>query len=383
MSESLHSLRHYQKGHIEETSVRPPDSIADAVAQRPSDWLILPGITDLAVHSLDLEAELDAARSTGVTRFCLQPDSLGQIADRATLVVESEQAVPEVLPLGAASRGLEGQQLSELASLKAAGCIAASDAGRLWSDSCTLKRTLEYARSTGLGLHLHPSNAVLSGGGCAHAGTLATRLGLNGIPVAAETSALCTLLELIEDTGSRLHIARISSARGVELIADAKRRGLPVTADVAIHNLVFNEHAIDGFNSLCHLAPPLRSERDRQALLRGIDEGIIDAIVSDHRPCSVDDKLAPFPATAPGAMALGALLPLTLKLIEAKELSLEPALYALCEGPAGIIGREPLGRVWVSTGERFTLDGDRSLGSGQNDPYRGWSLPGKQIIIES
>lgn len=378
MTDSKIRVRQYQNGRVDNIELAPPSELAQR--SQSGSWLVMPGITDLAVHSRDLEAEITAARASGVTRFCLQPDSLGQVADRAPLVAESESNTPEVLPLGATTRKLQGTQLSDLASLKAAGCIAASDAGALWHDSRTLKRALEYAQSVGLRLHLHPNNAVLSEGGCAHAGPMSTRLGLNGIPSAAETSALCTLLELIDDTGAELHIARISCARSVTLIADAKARGLAVTADVAIHNLVLNEMAIEGFNSLCHTLPPLRSEADRLALIKGLEDGVIDAIVSDHRPCSSDDKLMPFAATRPGAIALDALLPLALSLVEAGELSLERALRALCEGPATVLRREPVGTLWVDTAETFAVGDKNCMGSGENSPYRGWTLPGEVFI---
>ena len=379
MADSTVSVKHYQNGCVASDSLPLPKALPKS--DSAASWLVMPGITDLAVHSRDLETEAAAARASGITRFCLQPDSLNQVADRASLVAESQSETPEILALGATTRSLQGTQLSDLASLKNGGCIAASDAGTLWRDSCTLKRALEYAQSVGLRLHLHPNNAVLSEEGCAHAGSMSTRLGLNGIPSAAETSALCTLLELIEDTNSELHIARISCARSVALIADAKARGLPVTADVAIHNLVLNESAIDGFNALCHTLPPLRTEADRQALLQGVEDGILDAIVSDHRPCSSDDKLKPFPATKAGAMSLSVLLPLTLSLVAAKELSLESALRALTEGPAAVLNRQPKGTLWVDTTSSFTVGEKHSLGSGDNSPYRGWTLPGDVHII--
>ena len=260
-----------------------------------------------------------------------------------------------------------------MVALKRAGCIALTDNGRPLASWLTLKRVMEYAHSADIALHLTPIVPSLLGSGCAHEGDCASRLGLPGIPHSAETGALAIMLELIVETRAQVHFSQLSCRRSVELITAAKQRNLPVTADVSVHHLVLNESAIEGFNTLCHTYPPLRTEDDQQALLDGVNSGIIDAITSQHRPCSSDDKLTPFPASRPGIAGVELLLPLVLKLIDDKQLDQKPAFAALTSGPARVLGIEPSAHMTLSV-EDATFDPEEMLSHGNNAPYCGWRL---------
>ena len=235
---------------------------------------------------------------------------------------------------------------------------------------------MEYAKSIDIALHITAQDSALADGGCAHAGAVASQLGLPGIPSSSESGALAMMLELVEETGARVHFCRLSTERSVKLIQRAKKRGLGVTADVSIHNLVLNEEALRGYNSLCHVQPPLRGNADRLALIAGVNEGSIDAITSHHQPCTQDDKLTPFPSSKPGIAALELLLPLTLTLCKQGELQQDSALRALTTGPADVLGIKCKGEVAFDTEQYFTVDNNKLLGSNNNCPYHGWKLSG-------
>lgn len=359
----------------------PASQVDDAAVIDASGRLLIPGLIDLSLRAADLATESKAAYASGITQFCLQPDSTSPLIDKAAVARATRQAAAEkapgrVLLLGAASQSLAGEQLAEMAALKQAGCIALSDAGKPWRDLRTLKRAMEYAHSTGIALHLTAQEQSLADGGCAHAGAVASELGLPGLPSSAESGTLAMMLELIEETGARVHFNRLSCARSVELIAQAKQRQLPVTADVAIHNLLLTEEAVRGYNSLCHVRPPLRAEIDRQALLKGVNDGVLDAITSDHQPCSEDDKLAPFPATKPGIAAAEHLLYLCLQLVQENALALEAVLHALCYGPAAVLGIPCREHFLLDTDSTFRVDKEQMLSQGKNTPYHGWQLSG-------
>jgi len=340
----------------------------------------IPGLIDLAVRAKQLSAEQAAAEKSGITRFCLQPDSSKPVLDDAAVAQamqkKIDQYAPSALMLGAITQSLGGTQLAEMAALKQSGCIALTDASQPWSSHQTLKRAMEYAKSIGIALHLTAQDSSLADGGCAHAGAVASQLGLPGIPSSSESGALAMMLELVEETGARIHFCRLSTERSVKLIQRAKKRGLPVTADVSIHNLVLDEEALRGYNSLCHVQPPLRGNADRLALIAGVNAGTIDAITSHHQPCTEDDKLTPFPSSKPGIAALELLLPLTLTLCKQGELEQGAALNALTTGPAEVLGIECKGFVLCNTEKAFTVDSAQMLGSDRNCPYHGWKLNG-------
>ncbi len=248
-----------------------------------------------------------------------------------------------------------------------------------------LRRALEYAATHDLTVFVQAHDEWLAKNGCANEGPVATRLGLPGVPVAAETVALAQLLELVTTTGARVHFSQLSATRSLELLSAARATGLNVSADVSMHHLHLSENDLLGFNSLCHVRPPLRSERDRDALRAALRDGVLSAVCSDHQPHEPDAKLAPFPSTEPGISGLDTLLSLALKLVAEGAMTLSRALEALTSGPADILGIE---RGSLHAGARadvclfdptaeWEVSGSSLCSAGHNTPFRGWSLPGR------
>ena len=281
------------------------------------------------------------------------------------------------------TQGLEGRQLAEMVTLKEAGCIGVSNAGKPVQDTLVMKRCFEYAATFDIPVMVRPQDAALSAGGCAHDGPVASRLGLPGIPAVAETIELSRALLLCEATGARLHVQQISCAASVELLRDAKHRGLPVTADVSIHHLLLDESALENFNSDCHISPPLRSRSDRDALLAAVVDGTIDAVCSQHLPLSSSSKQAPFPATKAGISGIETLLPLMLLLVEKQVLPLPRAIELLTSGPARCLGQQighlEIGRaasLCVVDAKSQGAPSDDWLSTGKNSPWLDNQLPG-------
>ena len=311
---------------------------------------VCPGIVDLSVHTREpgleykatITSETEAAVCSGVTSMVCPPDTR-PVTDTPAVVELIHQRQYQVNktrihPLGALTKDLAGQQLTEVAALKQAGCVGLSNAHKPIVDTEVLRRAFEYAAGFALPVFIHPEDSYLRNKGVMHEGQISTRLGLPGIPETAETVAISRALLLIEQTGVTAHFCRLSSARSVEMINAAKQQGLPVTADVGICYLYLTEIDVDGFNSQCHLLPPLRTDRDRQALLDGLKSGVIDAVCSDHQPHDEDAKAAPFSATEPGASTLETLAPLMFNLVAIRGFSLEQTVRVLTCQPASIIG---------------------------------------------
>ncbi len=359
--------------------------------------VVCPGLIDLRARlrepgeadRADIASETRAAAAGGVTTLCCPPDT-DPVMDTpavATLVQRRAQAAgsARVLPVGALTRGLEGRQLSEMGALAEAGCVALGDGGRPTADNRVQRRAFEYAATFGLLCMTQPQDPQLTAGGCAHDGTVATRLGLPGIPESAETLALARDLALAEETGVRLHFNGLSSARGVRLLGRGRYDNPRVTADVAIHQLHLDEHALEGFDPNCHVLPPLRTGADRDALRNALAQGHIAAICSDHQPHDRDAKTAPFPDTAPGISALETLLPLTLALVDLGLLTLAQGIERLTLGPARVLdlpyGRLDPGRsadICIFDPERrWTLRPTDLLSHGHNTPFIGRELRGR------
>jgi dihydroorotase len=283
-------------------------AMADFASDRVLDasgLVVAPGLVDLSArlgepgheHEGMLESELAAAVAGGVTSLVCPPDT-DPVLDEPGLVQmlrsrAERLGAARVLPLGALTRGLEGKVLTEMVELTDSGCVGFSQAEHALKDTQVLQRAMQYAASFGLTVWLRPNDPWL-GKGVAASGALATRLGLSGVPVLAETVALHTLFELARSTGVRLHLCRISSAAGLQLVAAAKAEGLPVSCDVSINSLFLTDTDMGYFDSRMRLEPPLRQQRDREALRRGLAEGLIDALVSDHTPVKEDAKALPF-----------------------------------------------------------------------------------------
>ena len=303
--------------------------------------VVCPGFIDLGARLNSIEAELAAAVAGGVTSVVVPPDvdpplDEPELADR--LVHRGKEiGKARVLPLGALTLGLNGERLSELAGLKKAGCVAFSQANKPVVDTEALLRAMEYAATFGFAVWLQPQDYWLSRNGIAHEGEVASRLGLAGIPVAAETIAIATIVQLVRDTACRVHLTRLSSAAGVALLAQAKAEGLPISFDIGVHHLLLTENDIGFFNPHARFSPPLRAQNDRLALSNAAASGLA-AICSDHTPVGADDKLLPFGEAKPGATGLEVLLPLTLKWAEAAKVSLSDALARITSAPAEVLG---------------------------------------------
>lgn len=336
----------------------------------------------------NVDSETRAAAAGGVTSLCCPPLTRPVLDTPAVaeLILDRarEAGHAKVFPIGALTRNLAGEQLAELVALRDTGCIAFGNGLAPMSSSRTLRRAMEYAATFDLALVLQPQDADLAEGGLAHEGATAGFLGLAGIPESAETVALARDLLLVEQSGVRAHFSQITSARGAEMIAEAQARGLPVTADVAMYQLLLTDDALTGFSSLYHVQPPLRSQADREGLRQAVKSGVIGAIASHHQPHEADAKLAPFAATEPGISSVELLLPLAMSLVEDGLLDLPTLLARLTAGPARAL-RLPAGRVAVGAPADLVLfdpkgrtqAGEAWHSRGRNCPFIGDSLPGR------
>lgn len=310
-------------GRIVGIGAVPADFAADRTIDA-SGCIVAPGLVDLAArlrepgfeHEGMLESELAAAAAGGVTSLVCPPDTDPTLDEPGLVEMLKFRARKlsrcRLFPLGALTRGLQGQTLTEMAELTEAGCVGFSQAEVAITDTLVLQRALQYAATYGYTVWLRPQDPWL-GKGVAASGAIATRLGLSGVSVAAETVALLTVLVLVRATGARVHFCRLSSAAGVDILRHAKAEGLPVTADVSINSLHLTDVDIGYFNPAMRLTPPLRQARDRDALRAALADGTIDALVSDHMPVATDEKHLPFAEATPGATGLELLLSLALK----------------------------------------------------------------------
>jgi dihydroorotase len=359
--------------------------------------VVAPGFVDLAArlrepgseYKATLESEIDAALAGGVTSIACPPDTDPPLDEPGLVDMLRRRAKAlsgvRVYPVGALTVKLQGEALTEMGQLTDAGCVAFSQGNVAVPDTQVLWRALQYAATFGFKVWLRAEDAALARGGVAHDGEVATRLGLPGIPAFAETIALATLLELARATGARVHVCRLSTAGGVELMRRAKAEKLPVTCDVGVHHLHLCDRDLGFFDPRCRLEPPLRSERDREALSRGLAEGVVDCMVSDHTPVDDDGKHLPFAEAEPGAIGLELLLPLALKWGEAQHLSLAATLSRITCEPARILGADT-GRIGVGAPAdlaifdphavfRVSPEAIRSLG--KNTPFLGHELAGR------
>ena len=313
--------------------------------------ILSPGLVDLSArlrepgyqYKASLESEMKAAVAGGVTSLACPPDTDPPLDEPGLVEMLKYRAhnmgLAHLYPLGALTVGLRGEALTEMLELTDAGCVGFAQAHHPIRDTQVLLRALQYAHSYGYTVWLNPSDPWL-GGGVMHAGPFASRLGLPGNPVMAETIALHTIIELVASVGCRVHLCRLSSAAGVELVRQARKRGLPLTADVSIDHLHLTDLDVGFFDTAYRLDPPLRAQRDRDALRAGLLDGTIDAICSDHTPVLADAKRLPFGEAEPGAVGLSLLLPLALKWGRESGQSLLQVLDRLTRIPAGIAGLE-------------------------------------------
>jgi dihydroorotase len=370
-----------------------PEQTIDAKGQ----WVI-PGLVDGharlrepgQTHKANIASETSAAIKNGITSLCVPPDTQPTIDNSAVVDLIHHQNAKagnqcHIFTVGALSRELEGEHLSNMASLMENGCIAFSNAGRPFINNLVQRRAMEYAAGEGMLVIIQPRDDDLYANGCAHEGAISTRLGLPAIPEAAETAALAKDIELVVQTGARTHFGQLSCARSVDMIRQAKANGLPVTSDCAMHQLFLADHDIGDFDTNKLTIPPLRGQYDKQILREGIADGTIDSICSDHQPHEIDAKLCPFPSAEPGISAFDTLLPLAIRLVEENLLTLPEAIAKLSIKPARILGL-PAGHIaigeladivivdpdahWLCIGKNFAS-------RGKNTAFEGWDFNGR------
>lgn len=374
-----------------------PEGFAANQTIDATNLIICPGLVDLSArlrepgqeYKATLISELQAAVAGGVTSLACPPDT-DPVLDEPGLVEMLKHRAKQlnlahVYPLGAVTRQLEGKILSEMSELREAGCVGFSQANVAINDTQVLWRAMEYAATFGFTLFLHAEETFLAKGGVAHDGEVASRLGLKGIPSAAEALALAVILRIAEETGAKVHISRLSTAEGVNMIRAAKKQGCKVTCDISANHLHLTEHDIAYFDANCHLKPPLRTQRDKEALSAGIKDGTIDAICSDHTPVDDDAKLAPFAEAEVGATGLELLLPLVLKWSQQEKVKLTDAIRCITQSSANILGIPAGGLSINSNADICIFDAETywkitpvALKSqGKNSPFTGLELAGK------
>ncbi|VAW55560.1 Dihydroorotase [hydrothermal vent metagenome] len=369
-----------------------------------SNLTAIPGIVDCCArlrepgleHKATIHSETIAATQAGITTLCCPPDTDPVIDEPAVVELINQKMAnaghSHIVTLGALTQGLNGLHLSEMHALQQAGCVGLSNTCHPIESSLILKRAFAYAATFDMRVFIEPDEHSLSKGGCAHEGKIATRLGLKGIPVSAETIAISRALQLIAETGVSAHFGRLSSAAGVEMINRAKNEQLNITADVSAFQLHLTEQDISSFNSTCHVIPPLRSQRDMEALQRAVADNTIDAICSDHQPHDIDAKQAPFASTEPGISALETMLPLCLRLTQNMSLDLPAVIKKITHAPANILGIEA-GTLTIGAtadicifdeGEDWQLSEDSINSRGKNTPFLGWNFQGrvKHTIVD-
>ncbi len=384
------------RGKILALGQAPGDFAADMEIDATGQ-IVCPGLVDLAArlrepgeeHKATIESETLAAAAGGITTLCCPPDT-NPIIDTPAVVElirlrAAEVGMSQVVSLGALTRNLDGEQLSEMAALRKAGCAGVSNALRPMANPLILRRAMEYAATFDLTVFLYPSDHWLANEGCAHEGRIATRLGLPGIPAAAETAAVAQGLALSEETGVRAHFCRLTTGRAVRMVARARYDGAPVSADAAMPYLYLSENDIAEFDSNCHLMPPLRTTEDRDYLREALAGGTLQAVCSDHQPHEADAKNGPFPSTEPGISGLDSLLPLGLRLVEQQVLSLPELIERMTIGPARILGL-PAGTLSPGAAadicifdpaRNWVLNPDSMHSHGHNTPFAGWEMPGR------
>jgi len=359
--------------------------------------IVAPGLIDLAArlrepgyeYKATLESEMNAAVAGGITSLACPPDTDPPLDEPGLVEMLKHRArnlnQAHVYPVGALTTALKGQELTEMAELVDAGCVAFSQADAPLIDTRVLLRAMQYAATFGFGVWLRPQDSFLAKEGVAHDGEVATRCGLAAIPSCAETIALATMLALAQETGAKLHICRLSSAAGVELIRAAKRQGLAVTCDVSMNHVHLSERDIGFFDPNCHLIPPLRSLADRAALRAGLLDGTINAICSDHTPVDEDAKQLPFAEAEAGATGLELLLPLVLKWAQQENITLSEALAKSTLQSAQILGLDAghlsigaAADICVFDPEMYWKVESSALNSqGKNTPFTGLEVQGK------
>lgn len=375
----------------------PPNEFQASRVIDAQSLIVCPGLVDLSVrlrepgleYRATLESEMSAAVAGGVTSIACPPDTDPPLDEPGLVEMLKHRAKnlnqAHVYPIGALTQGLKGERLTEMAELYDAGCVVFGQPEGLLPNLRVLMQALRYASTFDFSVWLRPQEISLTGGGVAHDGEVATRLGLLTVPVCAETIAISNIILLTKEIGVKVHLCRVSSAEGLAMIRTAKQQGLPITCDVTINHLHLSDMDIGFFDSNCHLMPPLRSSGDRDALRQGLVDGTVDAICSDHAPVDEDAKLLPFGQSEIGATGVELLLPLTLKWATEMRLSLSKAVAKMTSDPARILGIEAGHLSTGSAADICIFDPDHYwkvtpmaiLSQGKNTPFMGMELPGR------
>lgn len=361
---------------------------------------LIPGLVDMraqlrepgAEHLENMATASQAAAAGGVTTIVCLPNTDPPIDDVAVVEFVRRRAreigLANIHPYGAATKALAGKELTEMGMLAAAGAVGFTDATRAIANAGIMRRAMSYARTFDLLLVQHPEEPALSHPGGMNEGEIATRLGLPGIPAAAEVVLLERDLRLVELTGVRYHAAHVSTAGAVEAIRAAKARGLPVSCDTAPPYFALNETAVGEYRTFAKLSPPLRSDGDRRAVVAGIADGTIDAIASDHAPHDQDSKRLPFSSAASGVIGLETLLPLVLELVHQGDVRLDRALDAVARAPARILGLDcgrleigaPADLALVDMDRPWRIAVDRFRSKSKNSPFDGRPVQGRTML---
>ena len=369
-----------------------PGRVIDA-----SNLVVCPGLIDLSArlrepgseYKATLESEMQAAVAGGVTSLACPPDTDPPLDEPGLVEMLKHRArtlnLAHVYPLGALTWKLGGERLTEMALLRDAGCVAFSHADTPIPDTQVLWRALQYAATFGFAVWLRPQDGFLAHDGVAHDGEVATRLGLPGIPAFAETIALATILQLVRATRTRVHLCRLSTNEGVAMVRAAKQEGLPVSCDISAHHAHLSEMDLGYFDSQCHVIPPFRSPRDRDALRAGLADGTVDALCSDHAPVDEDAKQLPFGESEPGVTGLELLLPLALKWAQEMRVPLPDAIATVTSKPAAILGIEAgelapgkaADLCVFDPNEQVKITPESLRSQGKNTPFIGYELPGR------
>ncbi len=359
--------------------------------------LVLPGFVDLHVHFREpgfeykesIQSGAAAAVAGGFSSVCCMPNTNPANDNQAIteFMLERGKAagLANVFPIGAITKGLEGKELAEIGDLRRAGCVAISDDGKPVMNSLVMRRAMEYALAFDVAVVDHCEDLHLAEGGCMNEGVVSTELGLPGMPSAAEDVMVSRNIALAELTGARLHLAHISTEGSARMVREAKSRGLRVTAEACPHHFTITEETVRGYNTYAKMNPPLRTEKDVQAIKEGLRDGTIDAIATDHAPHATQEKQLGFAEAPFGIVGLETALPLTLALVEEGILSLESAVDKLSTAPAKVFG---LAKGTLAIGadadvtivdqhEQWEVDPAKFFSKSRNTPFAGWKVKGR------
>jgi dihydroorotase len=383
-------------GKVVAVGKAPQGFRSERIVEAPG-LVVCPGLVDLSArlrepgfeYRATLESEMLAAAAGGVTSLVCPPDTDPPLDEPGLVEMLKYRAqtlqLVHVYPLGALTARLAGERLTEMSELAEAGCVAFSHADAPLPDTQILWRAMQYASTFDFAVWLRPQDNYLARDGVAHDGEVATRLGLAGIPSFAETIALATILRLVRATRTRVHLCRLSTAEAVEMVRQAKAEGLPVSCDVSAHHVHLSEMDLGYFDSHCHVVPPFRSLRDRDALRQGLADGTVDAMCSDHAPVDEDAKQLPFAESEAGATGLELLLPLAIKWAAEAKRPLADAISTVTSRPAAILGLDAghlapgaVADICIfDPAAHVRISAEHLKSQGKNTPFIGYELPGR------